>query len=358
MTTASRPLKALGISWKEITGLVLFYFFFSLLYRLVLWTNGNGFAFGTDNWGWLRPDRYWDGSGRQYAFLLLASVIIWFLGVYLLRKQKMSYQILAIFFLTPTIVYISRELRYDWLDARGITHLTGPAEVWDWYIPTLFLWIQFGVYFAYRYFKENQRKLRIEGELRQAAMKSELAAIKAQLNPHFLYNVFNTINASVPAEQEETREMIATLADLFRYQLQASQQETVPLREELEFVEKYLSLEKARFEDRLKIEVDVPENLLNEQVPPMLLQPLVENSIKHGLASLIDGGSISIRIFKKEDRLHFEIADTGVGIKDKSQLFNTGIGLTNTKLRLEKMYDATLLVMDNDPRGLKITFAI
>lgn len=110
--------------------------------------------------------------------------------------------------------------------------------VWDIYIPGLFMMIQFGFLFAYEHYRENQKKLLVEGELRQAALKSELSAIKAQLNPHFLYNVFNTINASVPAENEKTRQLIAELSDLFRYQLQATKEDLVPLRDEISFVKK------------------------------------------------------------------------------------------------------------------------
>jgi LytS/YehU family sensor histidine kinase len=218
--------------------------------------------------------------------------------------------------------------------------------------------IQFGCFFAYRYFRENQKKLKIEGELKTAALKSELSALKAQLNPHFLYNIFNTISASVPAENEKTRNMIAELSDLFRYQLKASQVEKVTLKEELNFVQKYLALEKERFQERLNIEVNVDESIMNEMIPPMLLQPLVENSIKHGLASLVEGGTISITIQKKNNQLAFEIADTGVGVKDKKRVFEKGIGLTNTKLRLEKMYQSTLELSDNLPQGLKINFSI
>ena len=187
---------------------------------------------------------------------------------------------------------------------------------------------------------------------------SDVSFLKTQLNPHFLYNIFNTISASVPAENEHTRHMIAELSDLFRYQLKASQVEKVPLRDELAFVKKYLALEKERFQERLEVELDVEEQILNEMIPPMLLQPLVENSVKHGLSSLIVGGKITISIKKKAGKLFFEIADTGIGIKDKSKAFNKGIGLTNTRMRLEKMYQSTLQLNDNTPNGLKISFAI
>ena len=152
--------------------------------------------------------------------------------------------------------------------------------------------------------------------------------------------------------------MIAQLSDLFRDQLQASQADLVTLEEELDFIAKYLELEKARFGDRLNVEINVPRNLYEEKIPPMLLQPLVENSVKHGLSSLIDGGTISISIFKDAGKLKFEIADTGVGVGDTKALFGKGVGLSNTRLRLQKMYQSNLEILDNSPTGLKVRFSI
>jgi signal transduction histidine kinase len=347
----------LSLRTKEILAVFIFYFLFAWLYRIVLWYNGMRFE-EEGIWGWTNLKGFWFASGQQYTFLFLGSVFIWYFGYYLLKNKPQRWQVGIVFVLIPIVTYFIREIRYEIVDALGLSRLRGTGTVWDWYIPLLFLFIQFGCFFAYRYFKENQKKLILEGELRQAALKSELAAIKAQLNPHFLYNVFNTINASVPPENEQTRNMIAQLSDLFRYQLQASTKELVTLKEELDFVEKYLDLEKARFEDRLDIEINVPEDLMTEKVPPMLLQPLVENSLRHGLSSLIEGGKISITIYKKDDKLRFEISDTGIGLKDKTDIFGKGIGLTNTRLRLEKMYQAHLEVLDNVPRGLKICFSI
>ncbi len=345
------------IKKNEVLAILLFYFIFAWLYRVVLWYNGMRYL-DEGFWGWLNLRGFWLASGQQYTFLLLASVFIWFFGYYLLINKSRKWQIGVVIILLPIVTYFVREIRYSIIDSMGMSRLTGTGEIWDWYIPLLFLLIQFGCFFAYRYFRENQRKLRLEGELRQAALKSELSAIKAQLNPHFLYNVFNTINASLPPENEKTRNMIAQLSDLFRYQLQASQSELVTLREELNFVKKYLDLEKARFDERLQIHIDVPEDLLDEMIPPMLLQPLVENSVKHGLSSLIDGGSITIKIKKDDGKLKFEISDTGIGIKEKTSVFDKGIGLTNTRLRLQKMYNSRLELLDNEPRGLKIRFSL
>ena len=346
-----------NIKKKEIIIIFLFYLFFSYLYRVVLWYNTLGFK-NDGFWGWLNPVDYWYMSGMQYFFYFLASILIWFLGVRLLKNKPQYLQIIAVVVQIPVVVYFVREWRYIYLDKIGVFHLQDTGQVWDWYIPTLFMLFQFGMFFAYRYFRDNQNKIKQESELKQLALKSELSALKAQLNPHFLYNVFNTISASVPAEQEKTRNLIAELSDLFRYQLKASQVEEVPLSEELAFINKYLQLEKERFEDRLQISIDVDDAILHEKIPPMLLQPLVENSIKHGLSSLIEGGEINIKIKRKAEKLYFEISDTGVGVKNKETVFNKGIGLTNTKLRLEKMYNTTLNLKDNLPKGLTISFEL
>jgi signal transduction histidine kinase len=342
---------------KDVFLIAGFYLVFSIIYRIVLWYNGGGYT-EEGFWGWTDLRGYWFMSGMSYLFYFVASLIIWFLGVRLLTNQSTKVQAITVIILITVVTYVIREIRYAILDYYGIGHLRGTGMIWDWYIPWLLLLIQFGGLFAYNYHIDNQKKIKLEGELRTAALKSELSALKAQLNPHFLYNVFNTISASVPAKNERTRRMIAELSDLFRYQLKASKVEKVPLHEELEFINKYLELEKERFEDRLNIQFDVDDHIQHELIPPMLLQPLVENSIKHGLASLIEGGSIVIRIKKRGEKLFFEISDTGVGVKDKEAVFNKGIGLTNTKLRLEKLYQSTLNLSDNSPRGLKISFEI
>ena len=346
-----------NVTKKEVLSTVLFYVFFSLLYRVVLWAYSGGYD-RDGFWGWMNLKAYWLDSGMQYLFYFFASFLIWFLAIYTLKNKKIILQIVVVVILISIVVYFIREGRYAFIDAIGAHRFRGPGTIWDWYIPSLFMTIQFGCLFGYRYFKENQKKIKLEAELRNAALKSELSAIKAQLNPHFLYNIFNTISASVPSGNEKTRHLIAELSDLFRYQLKASQTELVPLKDELDFVKKYLDLEKERFQERLEIEINVDGSVLNEMVPPMLLQPLVENSVKHGLASLIDGGKITIAIQKRKNKLHFEISDSGVGIGDKAEAFEKGIGLNNTRLRLEKMYDSTLQLSDNYPQGLKISFEL
>ena len=342
---------------KEILGVLMFYLFFSILYYVVLFWNRNyDGKLGLSDFLDIRD--YWFSSGFVYFFNLIAFIIIWFILNYFFKQKSITNKIVFVLILIPIFTLLFRKLRYSYHDFYHLSRLNGSGEIWDLYIPSLFLMFHFGCYFAYTYFVATQRKMQLENELRQAALKSELAAIKAQLNPHFLYNVFNTISASIPAENEKTRHMIAQLSDLFRYQLKATKEEVVTIEEELAFVTNYLELEKARFEERLQIEIKVDESLLQEKIPPMLLQPIVENAVKHGLSSIIEGGKISISIHKENEKLHFEIADTGIGVVDKTSLLNKGIGLTNTQLRLEKSYNSTLVFSDNQPKGLKIKFSI
>lgn len=346
----------LGIKVEEISAFLAFYLFWAFAYHAAISFNSN--AWDGSKISLFSLKEFIDIVGLDYIIKFILTYPIWWLLIRKLKHWKFSKRVILHIFLLPLFVITWQQLYYLISDSIGFGHLKGSAKAWDIYIPALFYTLQFGIIHSYNYYLENQRKICLEGELRTMALKSELSALKAQLNPHFLYNIFNTISASVPPENEKTRHLIAELSDLFRYQLKASKIEKVPLKEELEFVNKYLELEKERFQERLEIEISVDDALKEEMIPPMLLQPLIENSIKHGLASLIEGGKVSIHIFKKNQKMHFEISDTGIGIKDKTSVFDKGIGLTNTKLRLEKMYQSTLNLSDNSPKGLKISFTL
>ena len=217
-----------------------------------------------------------------------------------------------------------------------------------------------GIFHLYDYYKKLQQQQLIATQLEKLTLQSELSALKAQINPHFLYNVFNTINAAIPTTAKHAREMINKLSDLFRYQLKASKEELTTIQEELEFVEKYLDLEKERFGERLLFEIVIEEALLIEKIPPMLIQPIIENAVKHGISPLIEGGKIFLHINKRNELFEIVISDTGKGIEDqrKSDLLKRGIGLSNTDERLQKMYGKGLQLADNKPSGLTVKFTV
>ncbi len=295
----------------------------------------------------------------DYGFKLLLTIPVWYVFFQRLSHWSLWQKLVLHLVTLPLFVFGWQALYYQVADAFDLGRLRSNARIWDTYITMLFYLMQFGLFHASAYYRNYQKQREREAALRELTLKSELAALKAQLNPHFLYNVFNTISASVPPAQEHTREMLAHLSDMFRYQLQASKSETVPVRDELNFVMKYLDLEKARFGDRLRVRLAVADDVMGERIPPMMLQPLVENSVKHGIAPLIEGGEVSIRIERHHNQLHVEVTDTGVGLKAAAgREPSGGVGLANTVLRLDKMYGSQLQLSDNQPSGLKIAFSI
>jgi sensor histidine kinase YesM len=340
------------VSWLVIV--LAFYFVAYLLYVLTL--TFNEITYVKLSFTQLLLN-YSTSQAFDYFYKFLLTIPLCYLYFKVLASWRLFPKIVLHIFTLIAFVLTWQKLFYLTMEAFGRGHLRGSAQVWDMYIPALFYVIQFGFFHAFEYYYQLQKQRELENQLRQASLQSELSAIRAQLNPHFLYNVFNTISASVPPEQEKTREMIAELSDLFRYQLKASRTELVPLHEELAFTEKYLALEKARFGERLRVKMDIDPSILKKKIPSMIIQPIVENSLKHGLASKIGGGEVAISIKKLGDVLKFEIRDTGVGFKNKNMLPNTeGVGLKNTQLRLEKLYHSTLVFEDNKPEGLIVRF--
>ena len=344
------------ITVKELLYVLAFYLVFAIIYDLTIAWNmyGNNmevdlFTASLKNFPRMLVD---------YALKLILTIPIWILMFRTLRNRPLWIKVLLHIPICIAFIIVWQALFYWFCDLIDWFHLKGAGSVWDLYIPALFYMLQFGIFHAYASQKRVLREQARQAELREAATQSELNALKAQLNPHFLYNVFNTINASLPPEQEATREMIAQLSDMFRYQVKASRHELVPLRDELDFVSKYLELEQARFGDRLQVEIMVPEALKGREVPPLILQPLVENAIKHGIAPQIEGGTIQLKIWEEAGKLHFRITDTGAGVEALEQVWGKGLGLTNTRIRLEKMFQSALKVRSNQPQRFVVEFSL
>ncbi len=217
-----------------------------------------------------------------------------------------------------------------------------------------------GVFHAILMYRRLQERATREAELQLLTNKMELAQLKSQLNPHFLFNTLNSINALIGSNPEGARRMLARLADILRYALDSDRATTVSLREELGFVETYLEIEQTRFGSRLRVKKDITEDLLEVKVPPMLLQPLVENAVVHGIAPLEQGGAITLRIYRQNGGIHFEVVDTGNGTGSPVHtLNNNGIGLRNTDQRLRKMYgDTATLKFDKAAEGFRVSFTI
>jgi two-component system LytT family sensor kinase len=185
----------------------------------------------------------------------------------------------------------------------------------------------------------NEKKLE---EQERLLAEARLAALTSQINPHFLFNTLNSVSSLIRTNPNQARVMVVKLSKVLR-RLLRKHENFSPLRDELNFIEDYLSIEVIRFGDKLRFETDVATDTLDMLVPTMVLQPLVENSIKHGLSSKVEGGTIRIRTHRTETRLHLLVEDDGVGIPEEklgNLLEHGGIGVSNVNERLKVLFGA------------------
>lgn len=203
---------------------------------------------------------------------------------------------------------------------------------------SMFMWVL--AYTVYHYVESN-RSTEIEKILLQTSVKeTEAKILKSQLNPHFVFNALNSIRALISENPTNAQQGITQLSNILRNSLLADRRKTVELREELKTVEDYLALEKVRYEDRLTSDLHIDPKTMYLQIPPMMLQTLVENAIKHGVQKAAYGGFVQVATFLEHDHLHINIRNTGV-LKEKTidkQKDASGFGLENTVRRLQLLY--------------------
>ena len=196
--------------------------------------------------------------------------------------------------------------------------------------------------------------------LNEQLVKAQLSALRRQIEPHFLYNTLNAVAGLVREKRnDDAVKMIVELGDFMRRVLEDSNLQQVPLREELEFARKYLDIQKVRFVDRLQCTVDVPNDLLPAQVPTLILQPIVENAIKHGIAMRAQGGAIRILASRSNGRLILSVYNDGPGLPENGTV-RSGIGLANMRTRLQSLYgEAFELNMHNQvPGGVEVSVSV
>jgi signal transduction histidine kinase len=202
---------------------------------------------------------------------------------------------------------------------------------------TIYLPIVLVAYVASYYFRFRERELRTS-QLQAQLEKARLQALKSQIQPHFLFNTLNSISALMMTDVEGADQMITRLGDLLRVSLETSGTQMTTLRQELEFVNCYIAIEKVRFEDRLQVSFDIAPETLDASVPHLLLQPLVDNAIKHGISKLAAGGKLRIHAHRTGEDLHIEVEDNGPGFPGTHRARSSGVGLRITHERLETIY--------------------
>ena len=241
-----------------------------------------------------------------------------------------------------------------WLTAFQRTHLMNL----DWLLMTYTSVV--GFTYAMGYYREVQARAVHEAQLQTSLVEARLRTLQAELHPHFLFNTLHAISTLVHTNPDSADRMISRLSDLLRLTFDRSGAARVPLQEELEFLQKYLEIEQTRFQDRLTVQYEIDPATLDAEVPRLILQPIVENAIKHGVSKRSGPGLVQIASRVEGDRLWLEVRDNGAGLNGSARTqVRSGVGLANTRDRLECLYgEAQTLEFSEGGGGITVRMAL
>jgi LytS/YehU family sensor histidine kinase len=303
---------------------------------------------------------------ESVLWALTTVAIFWLTRRYPLERGRMPRRI-AVHLVAAVVIAMAR---------TGITLMLAWYLRWIRVFPTfslqfwstssqnvLFYTLLLGIAHLVLYYRRYREREQVVDQLARGLTEARLQALKMQLQPHFLFNTLNAISALIPDEAKPARRMVARLGDLLRTTLEHEETQEVTLREELAFLQPYLEIEQARLADRLTVVMNVAPETLDARVPHLLLQPLVENAIRHGIASRIEPGTVEISTARGAgDRfLQLEIRDDGRGLEPNSDVrIRRGVGLTNIRSRLEQLYgpDHRFTLENHAERGVLVRISI
>jgi len=303
-----------------------------------------------------------------YTVLLLLPLLLWFFKKFpMTRKNLLShiplYVLASMLFGSchTGLMWLSRILIFKFVDLG--TYDYGRMDyrlIMEYHHQIITFWVVFGIVSLIRYVQRNQEeKLRL-ARLEEALTKARLQALQMQLHPHFLFNTLNMISSTMYENVKAADKMIASLSDLLRLTLNSKGSEEYTLEKELDVLELYIEIMKARFGEKLAIEMDIGKETRAAKVPGFILQPLVENSIKYGMEGL-ETTEIRIITRKEGERLILTVRDNGPGIEGSpEEVMSGGVGLSNTVERLEKLYGNNhKFIMENvSDKGFKVEIKI
>jgi hypothetical protein len=291
------------LSWQLFSGYVWF-----ALSPVILWL-GRKFPFENGKWKTSIPIH------------LAASVIV------------ALFQLAIDAFVLPKLGYLNRFLSESFWENYRVFVLV------NMHFSVSIYWGVLGIYQAIRYYRKYRERELQTSQLEARLAMSRLQVLKMQLHPHFLFNTLNAISELIYKDPESAERMIGDLSDLLRMSFQNLEVQEITLKQELEFLRKYLEIEQMRFHDRLRVEMKIAPETLDAQVPNMILQPLVENAIKHGLAPRSEGGKIEIGAERSNGHLQITVSDDGIGVPfNDVENLPEGVGLSNTRKRLRHLY--------------------
>ncbi len=231
-----------------------------------------------------------------------------------------------------------RQLSVLLFDPPSLFHLDMPDETGAWGMAALYLSTLFAVTLPLKIWNNTRNEVKLE-EQQRSLIEARLDALTRQINPHFLFNTLNSVAALIRTDPTQARTMVTRLSNILRRLLRRTENFTT-LRDEITFLDDYLSIEMVRFGEKLRFQKDIAPETLGMQLPSMVLQPLIENSIKHGLGNKIEGGTVTLRARRGDARLVVTVEDDGVGIpQDRlAHMLEEGVGVSNVSERLKVLF--------------------
>jgi len=281
--------------------------------------------------------------GDWYVFALLSIPVVWLARRFDFESgnRARSFAVHLPGSLVFSLTYmVLRAWIGRWQSEASFAEAFLPLLVKTWHFNLLIYWVIVAVTFAFNYYRKyRERELRAV-ELEKRLAQAKLQALQMQLNPHFLFNTLHSISALMHQDVEAADGMITRLSDLLRTALDSSDTQEVTLRQELEFLQRYLEIEQTRFGSRLTVKTDIAPDTLDAQVPNLILQPLVENAIRHGIEPHAKPGRIELRAQRAAGTLVLDVCDNGTGLGENEPA-EEGVGLSNTRARLRTLYGET-----------------
>lgn len=325
----------------------------------------------------LLPYIIWDRMDESKWYTTLTPTFVNFLiwailspFIYILLRHCAKFGLGVVLFLSLMTAFIHESLTT--VGTFGLLALLGQSELIYGFWRNIYsslslgtlssflqLWVTIAIFYAAETQKKYQQKQQEIIQLEQDLTQAQLTTLKMQLQPHFLFNTLNTVSSLMIQNVTDAQNVIAKLADLLRTVLNDAPAQTIPLSKELAFIKNYLSIEQIRFSDRLTIQYDIAQNTESALVPSLILQPVVENAIKHGTSKNIGHGIISITSIIHEQTLQITISDNGAGLKSNTEQ-SFGIGLQNVQERLNNLYpnQYTFTLNANPPQGAIATLTL
>jgi signal transduction histidine kinase len=283
-----------------------------------------------------------------WSWALLVPGVLWMARHF--RFERQTWRRATAFHILGVVVFTAAHVALA-TSARGVilTQLTDRTFDWwiyfrerfflnfDWEMATY--WALVAFVNARDYQRESQEREIAAAQLQTQHAEAQLEALQRQLHPHFLFNTLNTIATLMHRDVHAADEMLVQLSDLLRLTLDRIGTQQVPLKDEIDFLKKYLEIEQTRFGDRLIVDIDIDPEVLDAPVPNLILQPLVENALRHGIGPRVGVGKVDVTATHRDGRLTMTVRDNGVGLSpDKLNAFHSGVGLSNTRSRLENLY--------------------